>query len=308
MESQERVAFLIENEEAGERIDAVLAGLVEDLSRNGIQRLIEKGNVSVNGLVITQKKLKLKEHDEVTVLIDEAIPMEAKAQDIPIDIIYEDEDVLVVNKAKGMVVHPAIGNAEGTLVNAILWHCGDRLSSINGVLRPGIVHRIDKDTSGLLMVAKNDKAHRSLSEQLAAHSITRVYEAVVYHNLMQDQGTIDAPIGRDPKNRLRMAVTAQNSKKAVTHYHVLERFGSFTRIEAILETGRTHQIRVHMTYIKHPLLGDALYGPKKNNYGVEGQVLHAKKLGFEHPSGRGYMEFESPLPPEFEMILEKMRK
>lgn len=308
MDQKEHIEFTIEEDEDGERMDAVLARLVEELSRTGVQRLIEKGNVSVNGETITLKKYKLRCGDEVVVLMEEPTVLEVAAQDIPIEIVYEDDDVLIVNKAKGMVVHPAAGNLDGTLVNAILWHCGERLSAINGVLRPGIVHRIDKDTSGLLMIAKNDKAHKSLSEQLAVHSITRVYEAIVYNNFSEDEGTVSAPIGRDPKNRLRMTVTSLHSKEATTHYRVLERFGQFTHIEAILETGRTHQIRVHMAYIKHPLLGDSLYGPKKNSFGIEGQMLHAKKLGFEHPSGKGYIEFESPLPAEFIKTLEKLRK
>ena len=211
----------------------------------------------------------------------------------------------MVNKPKGMVVHPAAGNYTGTLVNAILYHC-KTLSSINGVIRPGIVHRIDKDTSGLLMIAKNDAAHRSLAEQLAAHSITRAYRAIVYHNFQEDTGTVNAPIGRDPKNRLKMAVTQLNSREAVTHYKVLQRFGSFTYIEARLETGRTHQIRVHMAHINHPLLGDAVYGPKKMALGVESQMLHAKLLGFHHPKTGKYMEFDSPLPQEFVNVIKKL--
>jgi len=307
-ENERVLTFSIEEGDAGERIDTLLSRLIEDLSRNAVQRLIEKGNVTVNGAVVTQKKQKVKTGEAITLALEDPSYLEAVPQNIPLEIVYEDEDVLVINKEKGMVVHPAVGNPDGTVVNAVLWHCGERLSSINGVLRPGIVHRIDKDTSGLLMIAKNDRAHKSLSEQLAAHSITRAYEAITYHNFTLDEGTVDAPIGRDPKNRLRMAVISSNSKKAITHYRVLERFGSYTRIEAVLETGRTHQIRVHMAYIHHPLLGDALYGPKKNSFGVEGQVLHAKKLGFVHPSGKGYLEFESPLPQEFQRLLEKLRK
>ena len=211
--------------------------------------------------------------------------LSVEPEDIPLDIVYEDEDVLVVNKPRGMVVHPAVGNYTGTLVNAILYHCGERLSSINGVIRPGIVHRIDKDTSGLLMIAKNNMAHESLSAQLAEHSITRRYTALVYHNLSNDTGTVDAPIGRDPKNRLRMAVTTQNSKRAVTH-----------------------QIRVHMSHIKHPLVGDMVYGPKKQELTEEGQMLHARVLGFVHPRTGEYMEFERPLPEEFEQVLRKVRK
>ena len=304
----ERIVIRIEEEDAGERMDAVLARLIDEMSRSGIQRLIENGAVTVNGKVNTQKKTGLAAGDEIGLILPEPALLNVEAQNLPLAIVYEDEDVLVVDKPKGMVVHPAAGNPDGTLVNAILWHCGDRLSSINGVLRPGIVHRIDKDTSGLLMVAKNDHAHRSLTAQLAVHSITRVYEAVVYHNFTEEQGTVNAPIGRDPKNRLRMAVVTRGGREAITHYLVLERFGQFTRIEAILETGRTHQIRVHMAHIRHPLLGDAVYGPKKNPFGIEGQLLHAKKLGFVHPSGKGYLEFESQLPADFENLLGRLRK
>ena len=214
----------------------------------------------------------------------------------------------MVDKPRGMVVHPAVGNYTGTLVNSVMFHCGERLSSINGVIRPGIVHRIDKDTSGLLMIAKNDKAHESLSVQLAEHSITRRYQALVYHNIREDEGTVNAPLGRDPKNRLKRAVTNMNAKHAVTHYKVLERFGKYTLIEAQLETGRTHQIRVHMAYIKHPLVGDLLYGPKKQTVPVEGQMLHAKTLGFVHPRTGVYMEFDSPLPEYFVTILTGLRK
>lgn len=235
--------------------------------------------------------------------------LDIEAENIPLDIVYEDEDVLVVNKPKGMVVHPAVGNYTGTLVNAVMYHCGERLSSINGVIRPGIVHRIDKDTSGLLMIAKNDMAHESLSAQLAEHSINRRYRALVYANIKEDEGTIDAPIGRDPRNRLRQAVTdTEHGKRAVTHYRVLERFGQYTLIEAKLETGRTHQIRVHMAYKKHPLVGDSVYGPKKGQIKAEGQMLHAKVLGFVHPRTGEYMEFDSELPEYFEDILKGLRK
>ena len=234
--------------------------------------------------------------------------LEVEAEDIPLDIVYEDDELLVVDKPAGMVVHPAPGNHSGTLVNALMYHCGDALSSINGVIRPGIVHRIDKDTSGLLMVAKTDRAHNALSAQLAEHSITRRYKAIVHSNIKEDEGTVDKPIGRDPGNRLRNAVVYTNSKNAVTHYRVLERFGGFTLVEAVLETGRTHQIRVHMAYIRHPLLGDTLYGPAKNRYGAKRQMLHAGVLGFVHPVTGEYMEFNSPLPQDFEDVLAKLRK
>ena len=308
MDARETYSFTIDNEYSGARMDSVLACLIEEASRNSIQKLIEKGGVKVNGQVVTVKKYKLSKGDFVEVSLEEPEVLEAVPENIPIDIVYEDNDVLVVNKKKGMVVHPAAGNQSGTLVNAVLYHCGSSLSSINGVIRPGIVHRIDKDTSGLLMIAKNDKAHRNLAEQLASHSITRAYRAIVYSNFSEDEGIVNAPIGRDPRNRLRMAVTEVNGKTAVTHYRILERFGNFTYIEARLETGRTHQIRVHMSYINHPLLGDALYGPKKKLFGAESQMLHAKILGFRHPGSGEYMEFDSSLPQEFESVLEKLRK
>lgn len=297
--------FIVEEDKKGTRLDVVLSLVIEEASRSHLQKLIDIGRVEVNGEIGTSKKYKVKTGDSIKVTIPEPVHLNVMPEDIPIDIVYEDEDVLVVNKPKGMVVHPAAGNYTGTLVNAILYHC-KTLSSINGVIRPGIVHRIDKDTSGLLMIAKNDMAHHGLAEQLAAHSITRAYRAVVYHNFQDDTGTIDAPIGRDPKNRLKMAVTKLNSKEAVTHYKVLQRFGSFTYIEARLETGRTHQIRVHMAYINHPLLGDMVYGPKKVVLGVESQMLHAKLLGFRHPKTGEYMEFESPLPQEFVNVIKKL--
>lgn len=308
MAELEKYNLIIDAESEGERIDSYIASSLDGPSRSFVQKLIEKGNVLLNGEVISSKKEKLKEGDEIEITLPEPEVLEILPEDIPLDIVYEDEDVLVVNKARGMVVHPAVGNYTGTLVNAIMHHCGDRLSSINGVVRPGIVHRIDKDTSGLLMIAKNDKAHESLSEQLAEHSITRKYVALVHHNITSDEGTIDEPIGRDPKNRLRQAVTTQNSKRAVTHYKVLERFGNYTLVECQLETGRTHQIRVHMAYIKHPLVGDMVYGPKKSKFKVEGQMLHAKVIGFVHPRTGEYMEFDSELPEYFTDVLEKVRK
>lgn len=297
--------FIVEEEMKGTRLDVVLSIVIEEASRSHLQKLIDIGRVEVNGEVDTSKKYKVKTGDSIKVTIPEPVHLNVTPEDIPLDIVFEDEDLLVVNKPKGMVVHPAAGNFTGTLVNAILYHC-KTLSSINGVIRPGIVHRIDKDTSGLLMIAKNDAAHRSLAEQLASHSIKRAYRAVVYHNFQEDAGTVNAPIGRDPKNRLKMTVTQMNSKEAVTHYRVLQRFGSFTYIECSLETGRTHQIRVHMAHINHPLLGDAVYGPKKKAMGVETQMLHAKVLGFHHPKTEEYMEFNSPLPQEFANIIKKL--
>jgi 23S rRNA pseudouridine1911/1915/1917 synthase len=297
--------FIIDEDLKGTRLDVVLSLVIEEASRSHLQKLIDVGMVQVNGETGASKKYKVRTGDAIKVTIPEPVHLNVIPEDIPIDIVYEDGDVLVVNKPKGMVVHPAAGNYTGTLVNAVLYHC-KTLSSINGVIRPGIVHRIDKDTSGLLMIAKNDTAHRSLAEQLAAHSITRAYRAVVYHNFQEDTGTVNAPIGRDPKNRLKMAVTQLNSKEAVTHYKVLQRFGSFTYVEARLETGRTHQIRVHMAHINHPLLGDAVYGPKKMALGVDSQMLHAKLLGFHHPRTGLYMEFDSPLPQEFVNVIKKL--
>lgn len=305
MENNNVFEFIVEEEMKGTRLDVVLSLVIEEASRSHLQKLIDIGRVEINGEPVTLKKHKVKTGDAVKVTVPEPVHLNVVPEDIPLDIVFEDADVLVVNKPKGMVVHPAAGNYTGTLVNAILYHCKS-LSSINGVIRPGIVHRIDKDTSGLLMIAKNDTAHRSLAEQLSAHSITRAYRAVVYHNFQEDTGTVNAPIGRDPKNRLKMAVTQMNSKEAVTHYKVIQRFGSFTYIECRLETGRTHQIRVHMAHINHPLLGDAVYGPKKKVMGVETQMLHAKVLGFNHPRTGEYMEFDSPLPAEFTAILKKL--
>ncbi len=297
--------FTIEKNHEGTRIDSVLSLLLTEASRNYIVKLIEKGQLNVNGKTETSKKYKVKEGDVITITIPEPGVLKVEPEDIPLDIVYEDDDVLVVNKPRGMVVHPAQGNYNGTLVNAIMYHCGDRLSSINGVIRPGIVHRIDKDTSGLLVIAKNDKAHESLSEQLRVHSINRRYVALVYDNIREDEGTVDLPIGRDPANRLKKRVNGENPKNAVTHYEVLERFGKYTLLRLKLETGRTHQIRVHMSYMKHPIVGDPLYGPAKQPAFLNGQMLHAMILGFVHPSTGEYMEFRADLPEDF---LSNMRK
>ncbi len=293
------------------RLDVYLKNQYEDLSRSRVTALIKEGNITVNG-----KKVKagyaLSQGDEIALEIPEDIPLEIKAAEIPLDIVYEDHDVIVVNKPRGMVVHPAPGNEDHTLVNALLAHCDD-LSGINGVIRPGIVHRIDKDTSGLLLVAKNDKAHVSLAEQLKEHSIHRVYQAIVCGSVAEPRGIVDCPIGRHPVDRKKRAVTEKNSKPAVTHYRVMERFSDFTPdytlIEAKLETGRTHQIRVHMKYIGHPLLGDPLYGKgDKNPFHLMGQALHAGEIGFVHPSTRKYMEFSSEPPEEIQNILKELRK
>lgn len=299
--------FAAEKEDVGTRIDVFLAENMEDLSRSGVQKLIDEGMITLNGGK-TKANYKLREKDIIDVTVPEVKEVEILPEDIPLDILYEDADVIVVNKPQGMVVHPAPGHTSGTLVNALMFHCGDDLSGINGEKRPGIVHRIDKDTSGVLMIAKNDMAHQSLAAQLAEHSITRKYNAVVYNGFNEDEGTIDKPIGRNPQDRKKMAVTEKHSRRAVTHYRVIERMEKFTLIEAQLETGRTHQIRVHMTYIGHPLLGDPVYGPKKQPINLEGQALHARVLGFIHPRTGEYMEFEAPLPPHFEALLERLRK
>ena len=299
--------FAAEKEDVGTRIDVFLAENMEDLSRSGVQKLIDEGLITLNGGK-TKANYKLREKDIIDVTVPEAKEVEILPENIPLDILYEDADVIVVNKPQGMVVHPAPGHFSGTLVNALMFHCGDELSGINGEKRPGIVHRIDKDTSGVLMIAKNDMAHQSLAAQLAEHSITRKYNAVVYNGFNEDEGTVDQPIGRNPQDRKKMAVTQKHSRHAVTHYRVIERMEKFTLIEAQLETGRTHQIRVHMTHIGHPLLGDPVYGPKKQPISLEGQALHARVLGFIHPRTGEYMEFEAPLPPHFVALLERLRK
>lgn len=281
-----------------------------DISRSAAQSLIENGSVAVNGRICMQKSLKLKDGSCVTVSLPEPEDCAAIPQNIPIDIVYEDDDLLVVNKPKGMVVHPAPGNPDGTLVNALLYHCKGTLSGINGVIRPGIVHRIDKDTSGLLVVAKHDKAHTGLAEQIKAHSFTRIYNALLYGHPKNGEGIVDAPIGRNPNDRKKMCVISQNSKEAITHYRVLEEFRDYSLCEMRLETGRTHQIRVHMSHIGYPVVGDPLYAPKegRNPFGISGQALHARVLGFEHPISGEYMEFSSELPEYFQTVLEKLRR
>lgn len=299
--------FLAGGEDAGERLDKFLSRHYPDRTRSFLAKLCEDGNVLAGGNTVG-KNYRLREGETVEVEIPAPVPLEIEAEDIPLSVVYEDEDLLVVDKPKGMVVHPAAGNYSHTLVNALLFHCGDSLSGINGVLRPGIVHRIDKDTSGLLIVAKNDAAHRGLAGQIKEHSFTREYETVVHGNIKTDEGTINAPVGRHPSQRKKMAVTEKGSRCAVTHYRVLERFGSFTHVSVTLETGRTHQIRVHMAYIGHPVAGDEVYGPKKPEKGLSGQCLHARKIGFIHPRTKEYMEFTSSLPAYFTAFLEKLRK
>ncbi len=298
--------FIVDEQYKEKRIDKFLSDTIENMSRSFIAGMIDDGFVFVNDKVVS-KSYKLNSGDRVLAKIAETVELDVEPEDIPIDIVYEDAHIVVVNKSKGMVVHPAPGNYSGTLVNALLYHCRGKLSGINGVLRPGIVHRIDKNTSGLLVVAKSDKAHNSLSEQIKEHSMTREYRAVIYGHLKDSQGIIDAPIGRSQMDRKRMCVTDKNSKNAVTHYTVLEEYKDFSYISCRLETGRTHQIRVHMSYIGHPLAGDDVYGPKKVITELNGQCLHAIKLGFNHPVTGEYMEFNSVLPDYFEKFLNKKR-
>jgi len=299
-------SWTVEKKNDNTRIDKFISDRMEDISRSYIQKLIKDDLVTVD-LKPVKANYKVKEGERVKVALPEPVSLDIEPQNIPLDIVYEDEDVLLVNKPKNMVVHPSAGHLDGTLVNALLYHCRDSLSSINGVMRPGIVHRIDKDTTGLLIVCKNDKAHNCIAEQLKVHSITRRYQAIVWNNLTEDEGKVDAPIGRHPVDRKKMAINYKNGKPAVTHYKVLERFGKYTYIECELETGRTHQIRVHMTSIGHPLIGDPVYGPDRQPFKTQGQVLHAKVFGFIHPTTGKYMEFEVPLPEYFQDILEKMR-
>lgn len=291
--------------ESGIRLDKFISVANVSLSRSAAVNLIENSGVTVNDKLV-DKKYKLSEGDVVVLQIPDPVPYEAKAENIPLDIVYEDNYLLVVNKPKGMVVHPAAGNYDGTLVNALLYHCGSSLSGINGVLRPGIVHRIDKDTSGLLIVAKNDFAHTHLAKQIKDHSFTREYEAVVFGNLKDDDGVVDAPIGRNPNDRKKMCVTAKNSKNAVTHYSVIRRYKGYTHIRCILETGRTHQIRVHMAYLGHPVAGDIVYGVKNEKVPFIGQCLHARKIGFVHPKTDEYIEFISQLPDYFTDFITKL--
>lgn len=299
----EQFSYQIGVGEDEERLDIWLTTAVSGLSRSYIQKCIKDGQVSVNEKP-AKAGYRLRVDDEVSFLIPEAAEPEVAAEDIPLTILYEDEDVLVIDKPKGMVVHPAPGHLNGTLVNAVLWHCKGQLSGINGVLRPGIVHRIDRDTTGSLIVCKNDTAHRAIAAQLKEHSLNRTYRAIVHGVLEAEEGTIEAPIGRDERDRKRMAVNEKNGKAAVTHYQVLQRFREYTYIECRLETGRTHQIRVHMTSIGHPLLGDEVYGARKTPFHLEGQTLHAHKLGFIHPSSGAYVEVEAPLPEYFAHLLE----
>ena len=298
--------YTVDPSDAGERIDKVICSLNGEFTRSGVQKMIDKNAVSVNGSTVS-KNYKVKANDKISLVVPKAENLDVSAEKIPLDIRYEDNDLLVVNKPKGMVVHPAAGNYNGTLVNALLYHCKDSLSGINGVIRPGIVHRIDKDTSGLLIVAKNDFAHISLAEQIKAHSFTREYQTVVYGGFGVEDGTVEAPIGRHSVDRKKMAVTEKNSKYAVTHYHVIKRYNGFSHLGVRLETGRTHQIRVHMAYIGHPVAGDPVYGPKKVITSLQGQCLHAGLIGFKHPRSGKYIEIESELPSYFTDFLRSLK-
>ena len=297
-------SIVVSDEDDLVRIDKYITEAGFDLTRSRIQGLISDGNITVNDKVV-KANYKVRENDVIKILIPDAVPVDIPAENIPLNIVYEDDDLLIVNKPKGMVVHPAPGHYTGTLVNALMYHCKDKLSGINGELRPGIVHRIDMDTTGLLVICKNDKAHNFIADQLKEHSITRKYQAIVYNAFKDEEGTVEGNIGRHPNDRKKMTITP-HGKEAITHYKVLKNLGKYTLIECQLETGRTHQIRVHMTSINHPLLGDEVYGPKNCPYNLQGQVLHAKTLGFIHPTTKEYVEFDSELPEYFQKLVDNL--
>ena len=303
-----KLQYEVTEEDNMMRLDQYIAKNCMDLSRSYIQKLIKDNLVTVNDVIQNKNKTPIQTGNLIVVSLPDPTELEIKPQNIPLDILYEDDDVLVVNKPKGMVVHPAPGHYDDTLVNAVLFHCKDNLSGINGVLRPGIVHLIYKDTTGALIVCKNDKSHQKIADQLRTHSITRSYRAIVYNNFSEDEGTVNAPIGRHPTNRKKRMVTTKNSKEAITHYKVLDHLNrKFNYIECRLETGRTHQIRVHMSHIGHPLLGDEVYGPANTKYkNLQGQTLHAATIGFVHPTTEEYMEFSAPLPDYFEKLLKTL--
>lgn len=307
IEYDELISVSIDSETSGERLDKLLSDLLCDYSRSFVQNLVASGLVTCNGKAVN-KSFRPKNGDVIAFSVPEPKELSLEPQDIPLDIVYEDSDLLVVNKPRGMVVHPAPGNYDSTLVNALLWHCKGNLSGINGVIRPGIVHRIDKDTSGLLLVAKNDAAHVSLSSQISAHSLDREYRAVVHGHLKEPEGTVDAPIGRSSNDRKKMCVTNQNSKNAVTHYRVIEEYKDFSFVALKLETGRTHQIRVHMAHLGHPVAGDYVYGPKNGVSFLNGQCLHAGIIGFEHPSTGERIKLEASLPDYFNDFLGRIKK
>lgn len=300
-------SYLVPEEFQGERIDKYLSEACCGLTRSYLQKLLKSQLVEVDGKAV-KNSYRVSAGETVELEVPEAVEPEIEAEPIPLDILYEDKDIILINKPKGMVVHPAAGHYSQTLVNGLMYHCRGELSGINGVMRPGIVHRIDMDTTGVLIVCKNDFAHNSIAEQLKVHSITRKYYAIVHGAIGEDEGTVDAPIGRHPVDRKKMSINYKNGKHAVTHYRVLERFKQFTYVECQLETGRTHQIRVHMASLNHPLLGDSVYGPSKCPFKLQGQTLHAGVLGIIHPRTGEYMEFSAPLPEYFENLLEKLRK
>ena len=305
---EQLLEYVVLQNDHNTRIDKYISTMNEDLSRSYIQKLIGDGLVFVNDKTV-KASYKVQENDRVEIQLPEPVELDIEPEDIPLDILYEDSDIIIINKGKGMVVHPAAGHYSGTLVNGLLHHCKEELSGINGVLRPGIVHRIDMDTTGVLVVCKNDKAHQCIADQLKVHSITRRYNALVYGNFKEMEGRVEGPIGRHPTDRKKMAINHKNGKPAATNYKVIENFGTkYAHIECSLETGRTHQIRVHMASIHHPLLGDAVYGPSKDQFHLEGQALHARVLGFLHPSTNEYMEFEAPLPDYFIELEEKLRR
>ena len=299
--------FIVDASSEGQRIDLFLTEHMEGQSRSYLQKLLKDGAVFV-GEKVSKSNYKVRTGDQIRLELPDPVALEVEAKAMDLDSLYEDNDVILINKPKGMVVHPAAGHVDDTLVNGLMHHCQGNLSGINGIMRPGIVHRIDKDTTGVLVVCKNDNAHNSLAEQLKVHSITRRYRAIVHGRLKASEGTVDAPIGRNEKDRLKQAINEKNGKPAVTHYRVLESFKNYTYIECQLETGRTHQIRVHMSSLGHPVVGDELYGPAKCPFALEGQTLHAMVLGFDHPSTGEYVEFTAPLPEYFEKLLEKLRK
>ncbi|MBQ2848780.1 MAG: RluA family pseudouridine synthase [Clostridia bacterium] len=307
IEYNESVFIVADDDCVGNRIDRILSDILSEYSRSFVQNLFADGLVFCNGKQVS-KSFKLKKGDRLEFTVPEPKEISLEPQNIPLDIIYEDNDLLVVNKPRGMVVHPAPGNYDSTLVNALLWHCKDNLSGINGVIRPGIVHRIDKDTSGLLLVAKNDNAHISLSQQISVHSLDREYRAVIHGHLKELEGIVDAPIGRSPNDRKKMCVINQNSKNAVTHYKVLEEYKDFSFVALKLETGRTHQIRVHMAYLGHPVAGDPVYGPKNGVVSLGGQCLHAGLIGFVHPSTGEHIKLEAPLPDYFTDFIGRIKK